>query len=116
MKTILQVEDDSNDVFLFKHAMKKAEVTNPIQIVTDGQQAIDYLHGQGKFADRAKFPYPGLVLLDLKLPFVMGLEVLKWIREQPGSALPVIMFSASAEDADIAMSYRFGANAFLSKP
>ena len=116
MKTILQVEDDPNDVFFLQKAMKKMGVTNPIQVAHDGQEAIDYLQGAGKFADRGKFPYPCLVLLDLKLPYVMGLEVLRWIREQPGSALPVIMFSASAEDADIAMSYRLGANAFLSKP
>src|SRR2546423_9459915 len=66
MKTILQVEDDPNDVFLFKHAMKRAGLANPVQIATDGQEAIDYLYGEGKFADRAKFPYPCLVLLDLK--------------------------------------------------
>ena len=116
MKTILQVEDDPNDVFFLQKAMKKMGVTNPIQVAPDGQEAIDYLRGSGKFADRAKFPFPCLVLLDLKLPYVMGLEVLRWIREQPGMVLPVIMFSASAEDADIAASYRLGANAFLRKP
>lgn len=116
MKTILQVEDDPNDVFFLHKAMKKMGVTNPIQIASDGQEAIDYLQGAGKFADREKFPFPCLVLLDLKLPYVMGLDVLKWIRKQPGAALPVIMLSASAQDADIASSYRLGANAFLSKP
>jgi len=116
MKTILQVEDDPNDVFLFKHAMNKVGLTNPVQIATDGQQAIDYLYGEGKFADRAKFPYPCLVLLDLKLPFVMGLEVLRWIRKQPGKALPVIVLTASAEEGDIAMAYSLGASGFLTKP
>ena len=116
MKTILQVEDDPNDVFLFQHAMNRAGVTNPIQIATDGQEAIDYLYGDGKFADRAKFPYPCLVLLDLKLPFVMGLEVLRWIRKQPGKALPVVILTSSAEDADIATAYGLGANGFLTKP
>jgi len=67
MKTILQVEDDPNDVFLMQLAMKKAGVANPVQIATDGQQAIDYLYGAGKFTDRGKFPLPCLVLLDLKL-------------------------------------------------
>src|SRR5690349_19119637 len=84
MKTILQVEDDPNDVFLFQHAMKKVGVTNPLQVASDGQQAIDYLQSTGKFADRGKFPFPCLVLLDLKLPYVMGLEVLRWIRQQLG--------------------------------
>jgi CheY-like chemotaxis protein len=116
MKTILQVEDDPNDVFLLQHAMKKMGVANPIQFVTDGQQAIDYLQGAGKFADRTKFPFPCLLLLDLKLPYVMGLDVLEWIRQQPGMALPVIVLSASAEEADIAAAYRLGANAFLTKP
>jgi two-component system response regulator len=116
MKTILQVEDDPNDVFLLQHAMKKAGVTNPVQVASDGQQAIDYLHGAGKFADRGRFPFPCLVLLDLKLPYVMGLEVLRWIRQQPGALLPVIMLTASGEDADIAAAYRLGASAFLTKP
>jgi CheY-like chemotaxis protein len=116
MKTILQVEDDPNDVFLFKHAMRKVELANPIQVVSDGQEAIDYLSGAGKFADREQYPLPGLVLLDLKLPFVMGLDVLQWIRKQPGLAPVVIILTASAEDEDIASAYRLGANAFVTKP
>lgn len=116
MKPILQVEDDPNDVFFFQHAMKKVGVANPIQVAIDGQQAIDYLKGVGKFADRELFPLPCLVLLDLKLPHVMGLEVLKWIRSQPLTHLVVIILSASAESVDIATAYRLGANAFLTKP
>ena len=116
MKTILQVEDDPNDVFLLQHAMTKMGMVNPIQVAGDGQEAIDYLCGAGKFTDRGKFPLPGLILLDLKLPYVMGLEVLRWIRQQPGAPLPVIILTASAEDADIASAYRLGANAFLTKP
>ena len=116
MKTILQVEDDPNDVFLLKHAMKKAQMANPMQVASDGQEAIDYLSGAGKFADREQYPLPGLVLLDLKLPFVMGLDVLKWIRKQPNAGPVVIILTASAEDEDIASAYRLGANAFLTKP
>ncbi len=116
MKPILQVEDDANDVFLLQHAMTAAGVENPIHVATDGQQAIDYLKGVGEFADREKFPVPCLVLLDLKLPYVMGLEVLKWIRQQLGAAPIVLMLTASAEDEDIATAYRLGANAFLTKP
>jgi CheY-like chemotaxis protein len=116
MKPILQVEDDPNDVFLLQHAMTRAGVTNPIQVATNGRQAIEYLKGTGKFADREQFPLPCLVLLDLKLPYVMGLEVLKWIRQQPGTAPIVLLLTASAEDADIAAAYRLGANAFLTKP
>ena len=116
IKPILQVEDDPNDLFLLEHAMTKAGVANPIQAVTDGQQAIQYLQGAGKFADREQFPLPCLVLLDLKLPHVMGLDVLRWIREQPETGLIVIVLTASGEGADIADAYRLGANAFLIKP
>ena len=116
VKPILLVEDDVNDVFLVQHAMKKAGVANPIQVAGDGQQAIDYLKGTGKFFDSEKSPLPCLVLLDLKLPYVMGLDVLKWIRQQPGPALPVVVLTASGQDADIAASYRLGVNAYLIKP
>jgi CheY-like chemotaxis protein len=116
MKTILQVEDDPNDVFLLQHAMKKAGVANPIQVARDGQQAIDYLQGAGKFADRDEFPLPCLVLLDLKLPHVMGLDVLRWIRQESGITLVVVLLTASGEGRDIATAYRLGANGFLIKP
>jgi DNA-binding response OmpR family regulator len=116
LNTILQVEDDPNDVFLFEHAMRKAGVRNPIQVASDGQQAIDYLNGVGRYVDRRMFPLPCLVLLDLKLPYVMGLEVLKWIREQSGTSRVVVLLSASGQESDIAAAYRLGANGFLVKP
>jgi CheY-like chemotaxis protein len=116
MRTILQVDDDPNDVFLLRHAMKKVGLANPVQVATDGQQAIDYLKGVGQFADRKRFPLPCLVLLDLKLPHVMGLDVLKWIRRQAGVPPIVILLTASAEDSDIVTAYQLGANAFLTKP
>ncbi|SPE50824.1 Response regulator receiver protein (modular protein) [Verrucomicrobia bacterium] len=116
MKTVLLVDDDPNDVFLLRHAMKKAGVPNPLQVATDGQQAIDYLQGAGKFADREKFPFPCLMLTDLKLPHVMGLDVLKWVRQESGRVLVVVLLTASAESRDIAAAYRLGANGFLVKP
>jgi two-component system response regulator len=116
MRTILQVDDDPNDVFLLQHAMRKMGVANPIQVASDGQEAIDYLQGAGKFADRVRFPFPCLVLMDLKLPHVMGLDVLRWIRQQPATALTVVMLTASGSEADIVEAYRLGANAFLIKP
>src|SRR5690349_18131600 len=116
MKTILQVEDDPNDVFFLQRAMKKHGLLNPIQVASDGQEAINYLKGIGKFADRARFPQPSLVLLDLKLPHVMGLDVLKWIRQESGLPLVVVPLTASANDEDIAAAYRLGANGFLVKP
>ena len=116
MKPILQVEDDPNDVFFLQHAMTKAGVENPIHVATDGRQAIDYLQGAGKFADRDEFPLPCLVLLDLKLPHVMGLDVLRWIRQQSGLPLVVVLLTASAQEADVATAYRLGVNGFLVKP
>jgi len=114
--TILQIEDDPNDVFLLKHAMTKAGITHQIQVAIDGQQAIDYLKGAGRFADRETFPLPCLVLLDLKLPHVMGLEVLRWIRQQPGAARVVVLLSASGQETDINAAYCLGANGYLVKP
>jgi CheY-like chemotaxis protein len=116
VKSILHVEDDVNDVFLLQHAMKKVGVTQPLQVARDGRQAMDYLKGTGKFADREKFPLPCLVLLDLKLPYVMGLDVLTWIRQQPGPPLVVVVLTASGQYEDIAAAYRLGANAYLVKP
>ena len=80
---ILQVEDEANEVFLLQRAFAQAGIANPVQVASDGQMAIDYLNGSGRFADRARFPLPGLVLLDLKLPRRSGREVLEWIRTQP---------------------------------
>ena len=114
--TILQVEDDPNDVFFFQQAMRHVGAINPIQVARNGQEAIDYLKGVGKFANREAYPLPCLVLLDLKLPHVMGLDVLKWIREQHENTRVVVLLSASGLEADIATAYRLGANGYLIKP
>lgn len=114
---ILQVEDREEDVFLLKYAFEKAEIRNPVHVASDGQAAIDYLSGAGRFSDREKFPMPCLVLLDLKLPRKMGLEVLQWIRSQPRlRTLIVIIMSSSLFEGDIQRAYELGVNAFLVKP
>jgi two-component system response regulator len=115
-KIILHVEDDENDVLLIQHALKKAGILEPVQVASDGHLAIDYFEGSGKFADRVKFPLPSLVLLDLKLPHVPGLDVLKWIRQQAGVLTPVVILSSSEHEDDIASAYKLGANAYLVKP
>jgi len=116
-RTILLVEDDMNDVFFMKRAMKLAGMVNPVQLVSDGQQAMHYLGGTDEFSDRAQFPLPSLVLLDLKLPLVMGLDVLKWIREQPElDTLVVLIFTSSKLPPDISRAYSLGANSYLVKP
>ena len=113
---ILLVEDEENDVFFMQEALKKAGVLNPIRVASDGQQAIDYLKGAGKFANREEFPLPCLVLLDLKLPYVMGLDVLKWIRQQPRLPAIVVILSSSKAEEDVVTAYRLGANGYLVKP
>ena len=114
--TILLVDDEPTDAFLMRRCLSRAGVVNPIHVVRDGREAIHYLQGSGTFADRNGFPLPCLVLLDLKLPFVMGLDVLKWIRQQPELAAIVLILTSSAAEADTAAAYRLGANGYLVKP
>jgi CheY-like chemotaxis protein len=99
---ILVVEDREEDVFLLQYAFTEVEIKNPVRVAADGQEAIDYLSGTGKFADRKQFLMPGLVLLDLQLPHKMGLEVLEWVRQQPElKSLIVIILSSSIHEGDI---------------
>jgi len=81
--TVLLAEDDADDVLLTQIAFQKARLANPLQVVRDGEEAIDYLKGEGKFADREKFPFPILLLLDLKMPRTHGFQVLEWLRKEP---------------------------------
>ena len=114
--TILLVDDEKNDVFFMQRALTRAGVLNPVRVANNGREAIDYFQGAGRFANRQEFPLPCLVLLDLKLPYVMGLDVLQWIRRQPDLHSIVLILSSSAAETDILDAYRFGANAFLVKP
>jgi CheY-like chemotaxis protein len=115
--TILQVEDDENDVVLMECAFKAAQIPNPLQVTRDGQEAVDYLSGIGKFSDRLRHPIPCLILLDLKMPRKTGFEVLEWVRRASNySSLPVIVFSSSAVRTDIDRAFRLGANSFVVKP
>lgn len=114
---VLLVEDDPNDIVLTRRAFRKAELPEPIAIVEDGEQAIAYLGATGKFADRRAHPLPDLVLLDLKLPRMPGLEVLAWLRKQPGlHRLPVVVLTSSRETSDVNQAYELGANSYLLKP
>jgi DNA-binding response OmpR family regulator len=113
---ILVVEDDENDVFFLQNAIRSAQIQISVHVARDGRQALDYLECAGAFADREEFPLPILMLLDLKLPQVMGLDVLKWIRQRPDLRFPVIILSASSNEEDIDAAYRLGANGYLVKP
>jgi CheY-like chemotaxis protein len=114
---ILLVEDQDNDIQLIRRAFVKADLPNPLQIVKDGDDAIAYLAGQKNFANRAEFPLPRLILLDLKLPGTDGFEVLKWIRSQPGlKSLIVVVLTSSDHIRDVNEAYALGANSFMVKP
>ena len=115
--TILIVDDNDDDVYALRRALKKANVTNPHQLVTNGQAAIDYLSGDGQYSDRNQFPLPFVVFLDLKTPYRDGLEVLTWIREQPTLRdIAVVILTGSVEEKDHRRADSLGARSFLLKP
>ena len=114
---ILLAEDDPNDVLLIQRAFQRTHVANPMQVVRDGEEALAYLGGQGHFADRDRHPLPVLMLMDLKMPRKTGLEVLEWVRQQPGlKRLPIIVLTSSNQSPDINRAYELGANSYLVKP
>jgi CheY-like chemotaxis protein len=114
---ILLVEDDPNDIILIKRAFEKANITNPLQVVENGEEAISYLAGKGRYGDRVKYPLPILILLDLKLPRKSGHEVLEWLRRQPMlKRLTVVVLTSSQQSSDINKAYDLGANSYLVKP
>jgi CheY-like chemotaxis protein len=115
--TILLVEDNRDDAYAFRYALKRIGIMNPLQVVTDGQQAINYLSGVGLCSDRQLCPLPFVIFLDLKLPYVDGFDVLSWIRAQRElDLIDVIMLSGSAEDRDQEGAYKLGARRYLVKP
>jgi CheY-like chemotaxis protein len=115
--TVLLAEDDNNDALLFHRAFRKLETQAQLQVVTDGDQVIAYLSGRGSGSEPALAPLPGLLLLDLKLPRRSGLEVLKWLRQQPRlRRLPVVILTSSKQPSDIERAYELGANSYLLKP
>jgi CheY-like chemotaxis protein len=116
--TVLLVEDDLNDIFLVKRAFKMAQIPTPLQVVTDGQEAIAYLRGDGKYADRGTYPLPQLIVMDIKMPRKSGFEVLAWVKrdEQPLRRIPIVIVSSSDNPSDINRAYELGANAYMVKP
>ncbi len=116
-KIILLVEDNEQDELLTLRALKKNNILNEVVVARDGQEALDYLFAAGKFKDRDSTQLPQVVLLDLKLPKVDGLEVLKQIRaNDKTSMLPVVILTTSQEDNDVATGYKNGANSYVRKP
>jgi CheY-like chemotaxis protein len=114
---ILLVEDAEDDVFIMKRALKAAGITNPLQVVGDGDAAVEYFRGSGKFGDRQSYPLPSIVFLDLKLPLRSGHEVLTWVRERAEfSSIVIVVLTSSEEPEDLRKAYQLGANSYLVKP
>ena len=116
MKKVLLVEDSDNDAFLMKMACQRTGIPHLLHALTDGEQAIQYLAGEGAFADRTTHPFPDLVFLDLNLPKCDGLQVLEWIRSHPEmKSLPVVILTGSTQMADVNRAYELGVTSYLRK-
>ena len=116
-RTILLVEDNPDDVELTLRALKQYHVKNQINVVRDGAEALDYLFATGAYADRDTTTMPAIVILDLKLPKVDGLEVLQRMRADERTKLtPVVILTSSTEERDMVNGYKFGANSYVRKP
>ncbi len=114
---ILLVEDSRMDIELTLDAFEEARLCDHIEVASNGQQALDYLFGSGQYADRSLYPFPDLILLDLKMPGVDGFCVLSRIKETPGiKRIPVVILTSSKEEGDRALCYDIGANSYLVKP
>jgi CheY-like chemotaxis protein len=114
---ILLVEDNNMDVILTLDAFKEAKLKNKINVARNGQEALDYLFGRDKYANRDEYPMPSLILLDLKMPGIDGFEVLRQIKgTEKLKRIPVIILTSSKEEGDRTLSYDIGANSYLMKP
>jgi CheY-like chemotaxis protein len=114
---ILLVEDDPEDVELTLHALREENLANTIQVARDGEEALDFLFCRGEFASRSFDHPPRLVILDLKLPKVNGLEIVRAVKGDPRTqAIPVVVLTSSNEESDLMKSYKLGANAYIQKP
>ena len=115
--TVLLVEDNSDDIALTLHAFKKHGIKSEVVVTTDGEEAVHYLFGEGKYSDRNVHEIPRLILLDLKLPKLNGLEVLKRIRENAITRfIPVVLLTTSDEHSDVIEGYKLGSNSYIKKP
>ena len=114
---ILIAEDNENDILMLRRAFTQLGINAPIHVVSDGEQAIAYLQGADTYSNRAEYPLPDLLLLDLKMPRRNGFEVLQWVRANSSLApLRIVVLTTSAHTADINRAYQLGANSFLVKP
>ena len=113
----LLVEDDEYDIFLVRRAFSKSNLRNPLMVVSSGEEAMDYFMVVGAYRNRSEYPLPSLVLLDLKMPGMGGIEFLRWLRQQPGyGTTRVVVLTSSNLMQDVKAAYQAGANSFLTKP
>lgn len=116
-KLILLVDDSNDDAVLFKHALQRAGLKNPTQIVPDVDQAIAYLEGTGPFSDRTQYPMPAILIMDVRLPNKDGFELLRWLGQRPHfRSLHLVVLTGMGDMRDVSKAYQMGANSFLTKP
>ena len=114
---ILMVDDDPNDQFLVQTALEHSGVDGLVRTVKDGEEAIEYLCGRGRYSDRLKYPLPNVIFTDLKMPGMNGFELLEWMRANPRNAvIPTVVFSSSRLEKDVVKAYQLGASSFFVKP
>lgn len=117
MMPVLAAEDEESDALILRMAFERAGLTNPLIVVQDGQEAVDYLAGAGRYSDRQRYPLPGLLLLDLKMPRMNGFDVLGWLAGRPEfKSLPTIVLSSSPDQSDIRRAKEAGALEYFIKP
>ena len=116
-RTILIAEDDENYAMLLQRALRQTGQADPVHRVANGKEVIEYLEGNGKYADREAFAFPGVLFLDLKMPGLGGFDVLRWMQENPECRVtPTLVLSSSVLDRDVVLSYALGAHGYLGKP
>jgi CheY-like chemotaxis protein len=116
-QTILLVDDSENDLTLMNIAFRRAGLNSPLQVVHNGEEAIAYLAGEGRYTDRNKFPLPAVMLLDLNMPMKNGFDVLDWLRKQSGlKRLSTIVLTSSLRPKDVERAFELGAHSYLVKP
>jgi len=114
---LLLVEDNPDDIIIIQRAIKEAKIINKMWVVRDGQEAVDFLKHQGQFQDEATSPKPGLILLDINIPKINGLDVLNLIKQDSDlKRIPTIILTVSRRDEDIIKGYNYGCNSFVQKP
>jgi CheY-like chemotaxis protein len=114
---VLAVEDEESDAMILRLAFKKAQSPHPLVVVGDGQEAVDYLIGEGRYGDRSLYPLPALILLDLKMPRMSGFDVLAWLAAHADfKNLPAVVLSSSADESDVQKARQMGARDYIVKP